>query len=126
MLLQRPTTIEALRTAADVADASTRSAGDQSRECAASAQMAELRAMMANMQALLLNGHPGGCPGTAIAIATTPCLTANANVATAQRPAVATAPNAITANISDWMNEYAGRDGGDRRYATYELSLIHI
>ena len=59
VMLQKPTTLEALNEAAAIADASAKAAAVQSRsdEAAISAQMAEMRAMMATMQVLMINNQ---------------------------------------------------------------------
>ena len=59
VMLQKPTTLKALNEAAAIADASVKAAAVQSRndEAAISAQMAEMRAMMATMQVLMINNQ---------------------------------------------------------------------
>jgi len=63
VLIQRPTTIEALRTAADIADASTRAGGGGQSHAQRRAAMTAhfhisgLRAMFAGMQAMMTNGR---------------------------------------------------------------------
>ena len=64
VLVQRPTTTEELRKAADVADVSTKATRHQTDDAAMNAQMADMRSMMATMQAMMAANYPERTPAT--------------------------------------------------------------
>ena len=112
VMLQKPTTLEALNEAAAIADASAKAATAQSKNdgAAINAQMAEMRAMMATMQALMINNQqrpvaddsiaetsaPRQAPPTTTVSRTTPTT-----AATAQHPTSIAAPNTTATSAGD-------------------------
>jgi len=111
VMLQKPATLEALNEAAAIADASAKAAAAQSRsdETSINAQMAEMRAMMATMQVLMINNQqrPAADASTAEtsaqrpAPATTAIRTAPTSAATAQHPTSTAAPSTTPVSAGD-------------------------